>query len=84
MKKLTLQKFERIYKGQKRLFLDNLIGGIAWGIGSIIGAILIVTIIGILISRTDKVPILGDVVRVIVNDIEEGKNLSPLPTTGSD
>jgi len=82
MKNSSLQKFERIYKSQKQLFIDNLIGGVAWGIGSVIGATLFVALLGIVISRSNNIPILRDVVGVIIEEIDEGKSLTPLPGTG--
>jgi len=59
---------------RKTIMLNNLIGGITWGLGTIIGATLIIGILGILIVNTKKVPLIGNIVEVIQNDIQNGKN----------
>lgn len=39
---------------------DNFLGGIAWGIGTVVGISAIAVIIGFLISKIDIIPIIGD------------------------
>jgi len=72
-------------KPRRKIFVDNLIGGLAWGVGSIIGATIIVGIFGFLIARFRQIPLVGDVVQVIVDEIDQGRNSdlfnkNPTPT----
>lgn len=64
-------------KSRKRIIIDNFLGGIAWGLGTVIGATVLVGLIGILIVRTRSVPLVGDVVNVFMSEIQIGiKELS--------
>lgn len=62
---------ERIYKSRKQLLIDNILAGIAWGVGTVIGATVVIGIIGFTISQLKTVPFLGDVVKVVVNEITQ-------------
>jgi hypothetical protein len=59
-------------KNRKSIIIDNFIGGISWGLGSVIGATIIVGILGLIIVNTKRVPIIGDAVKVIVDQVENG------------
>lgn len=61
-------------KPRKQIFIDNAIGGLAWGVGSIIGATVIIGVLGLVISRSRNIPLIGDVVNVIIEEINQGKN----------
>lgn len=68
------EKFDYVNKKDRRqIFVDNLIGGLAWGVGSIIGATIIVGVLGFFIARSRQVPIVGDAVKVILDEINKGK-----------
>ncbi|MFZ6021937.1 MAG: DUF5665 domain-containing protein [Patescibacteria group bacterium] len=68
---------EKIYieKSKGRLFFDNLIGGIGWGIGTIIGAVLLVSVLGFIAARVQAVPIVGEFVYNVTREVQklEGK-----------
>lgn len=59
-------------KGRKQIMIDNFLGGISWGLGTVIGATLIVGILGLLIVRTRTIPLIGDVIQVITTEIQLG------------
>lgn len=61
-------------KSKKHIVIDNFLGGISWGVGSVIGATIIVGIVGILIVRTSTIPLIGDVVKVVISEIQIGIN----------
>lgn len=60
-----------IDKTRVRLFTDSLVAGIGWGIGSVLGALLLVTFLGMIASRVQAVPIIGEFVYGII--VEVGK-----------
>ena len=62
-------------KTRKQIFTDNFIGGLSWGIGSILGATIIVGVFGILITRSRNIPLIGDVVQVVIDEINQGRNV---------
>ncbi|CAG1022150.1 hypothetical protein DOJK_01473 [Patescibacteria group bacterium] len=61
-------------KSRRRIVFDNFLGGISWGVGSVIGASIVVGIIGIIVIRTSTIPLIGDLVRVVMNEIQTGVN----------
>lgn len=60
------------FKSRKRILADNFLGGMAWGLGSVIGATIIVGVLGIAIVRTKSIPLVGDVVKVVISEIQSG------------
>jgi len=66
-------KAQAVYldKTKSKLFADNLVAGIGWGIGSVLGALALVTLLGIIASRVQTVPIIGEFVYGII--VEVGK-----------
>lgn len=62
-------------KTKRRIFVDNLIGGMAWGVGSIIGATIIIGALGLIVTRSRSIPLVGDVVQIIIDEINQGRNV---------
>lgn len=57
-----MEKHERAHThSKKRIFLNNFLGGIAWGLGATIGVTIIVALISYLIRKINLVPFLGDI-----------------------
>jgi len=72
-----VNKYEHVSsKSRIHIFTDNLIGGVAWGVGSIIGATIIIGVLGLVISRSRNIPLVGDVVNVILDEIRQGRDSS--------
>jgi hypothetical protein len=53
-------------KSKKGIMFNNFLGGIAWAAGSIIGAIIIVSLLSLLIKYVDVVPMIGDFIADIL------------------
>lgn len=66
---LPEQPHERIYRPRREIFINNLIGGVAWGLGGLIGATVVVALLGVLIVQTQRIPLIGGVVEVIINSV---------------
>lgn len=62
------------FKSRKRIITDNFIGGMSWGLGTVIGATIIVGILGLAVVRTKNVPLLGDIVKIFASEIQTGFN----------
>jgi len=58
---------------KKDIFIQNLIGGIGWGIGSVVGATLIVGVLGTAILRSQNIPIIGKYISEISQVINTNK-----------
>lgn len=68
---LGMQKHERVYRSRREIMLNNFLGGISWGVGSVIGATVVIAIIGIVIAQTQSVPFLGNIVKTTMDEIED-------------
>ena len=66
-----MQNYEQVHLGKKKVFFNNLLGGIAWGIGATLGASIILYILGFVISKLDFVPVIGDFVLRISEFVEQ-------------
>jgi Domain of unknown function (DUF5665) len=63
--------FATEYIDQKKLYLYNFLRGIAFSVGGIIGATVVITILIWLLSLFDKVPILGPVIEETRQSIQQ-------------
>lgn len=65
-------KVQRVYleKSKPQLFTDNLIGGIGWGIGTIVGALILFTVLGLIASKIQTVPFIGEFVYGIIMEVQ--------------
>jgi hypothetical protein len=63
---------------KKKIMVNSFLGGIMWGVGSALGAFLIIAVLGFVLSRIDVVPFIADFIRQI-NTYSERQLNSPLP-----
>ncbi len=66
-----MEKYEHVHRGKKQIFLNNFLGGIAWGIGATLGASLLLSILGIILSQLDFIPIIGTFVLEISEFVQQ-------------
>lgn len=61
---------ERVYyRSRKRIIIDNFLGGISWGVGSVIGATLVVAFIIFVLTKLQEIPFLGNLIQIILREI---------------
>jgi len=65
------EKYENVTKSKKRIFINNLIGGIAWGIGATIGASVLLAVLAFLLGSLDVVPVVGNFVSQVSVFVEQ-------------
>ncbi len=78
MKKLflTMEPNQRINQPLKKMFLNNFLGGIAWGLGATVGISLLLAIIGLLIKQVNLVPIVGNFLSEVLDFVfQHNQNL---------
>lgn len=51
------------------MIIDNFIGGIAWSLGVFVGGTIVVSILLFIFSKVDLVPIVGDFVTRVTEDV---------------
>lgn len=57
----------------KRIMVKNFFGGIAWGVGSVIGATVIVSIVVFLLRSASFAPIVGDMVNGMIQGVQQNQ-----------
>ncbi len=66
---------------RKQIFLNNFLGGIAWGVGSALGAALLVIILGYALSKINIIPAVGSFVAEIQQAVQQKQIPQATPTT---
>jgi chromate transport protein ChrA len=64
------QKHQYVHRSRRVMMFNNFLGGIAWGVGSVIGATIVISILASLIVYFRDVPYVGEVIESIDQDIE--------------
>jgi hypothetical protein len=59
-----------VYKSRKDLIVDNFLGGIAWGVGSAVGALFLLSLLSYILTKLQYVPFVGEVVKTIGEQIQ--------------
>ncbi len=74
---LTGHRFVRIHNSIPRLVAFQFVRGLALGLGTVIGATILVSVLGYILAQVDFVPILGEWATRIAEEIQADR------TTGS-
>ena len=74
LRALNNHRFVRAHDSWVGLFVFNLLRGLAFGLGSVIGATVLVSILVYFLSSIDFVPILGEYARDIIDMIQTPQN----------
>jgi hypothetical protein len=65
--------FEDYYKHRKRLYMMNLVRGLFFGFGSVVGGTLVVALLFWLLSWLNFIPFLNDIIDAARNTVENRK-----------
>lgn len=57
----------------KKIMVKNLFGGIAWGVGSVIGATVVVSLIVFLLRSATFAPVVGDIVSSLIQGVQQNQ-----------
>ena len=68
---LGKQKFFQIYNSLWKMIVVYLLKGLASGLGWVIGATILVSILTYMLSQIEFIPILGDIVSRVIEEIEK-------------
>lgn len=64
-----MEQHEQIHKNLRQIFLNNLIGGIAWAFGATIGFSIIIALLGLLLKNVNFIPVFGNFISDLINFI---------------
>lgn len=70
LERLTSHRYLRVHDNLWRLGLFQLYRGLAFGLGSVLGATILVAVIVRVLASIDFIPVIGDWAQQIVNQIE--------------
>ena len=71
MKSINQSQQVYINKPRSAIFLDNLTGGIAWGVGTVLGALILFSVLGFIAARIHTVPIIGEFVYNVITEVQK-------------
>ena len=71
VRRLNEQRFFRIESSLKQVAFWTLVRGLAWGLGSVLGATILLSILVQLLGSIDFIPVIGDWAQQIINEIEQ-------------
>lgn len=62
--------YEAVTISTKKIVINNLVGGIAWGFGTVVGATIVVGIIAWALSQLGFLPLIGETLASLQDTIE--------------
>lgn len=66
---LSMEKQEHIHKSKKEIFLNNFLGGVAWGLGATVGVSIFFAIMAFLVNKVNLIPFVGNFVTEVIKYI---------------
>jgi len=70
---LKVHNLMRIYSSSQRIIWTNFLRGLAFGLGSVIGASILVYITVQILAQIEFIPILGDWALRLISEIEKSR-----------
>ena len=67
--------YTKVHLSPMRLMRNNLLGGIAWGFGVVLGGTVIVAILVFLLNILNGVPIIGEFISNVINSVSFYQNV---------
>jgi hypothetical protein len=55
-----------------KMLVNNFLGGLAWGFGTVLGATVVVALVLFILSKLDTIPLIGDFINNILEEIQQG------------
>ena len=65
-------KYELPHRSRHEIMVNNFIGGLTWSIGAFIGIALLSVVVGLIISKINLVPIIGEWLSQILKEATRG------------
>lgn len=63
---------------RKDIMISNFLGGLAWGLGSVLGATVVVAVLFGILRTINFVPIVGDFVTGVMQQIDQNRPVAPI------
>ena len=69
------QGYFRVHYSLGRMLLNNFLGGLSWGFGTVLGATIFVAFVLFIVGKLNTVPVIGDFIARILEQIELRQNV---------
>lgn len=83
VKQITEENLNHLTAGglisKKNIIIGNFLGGLAWGLGTVIGATVVVALLIWILNIINIIPIVGNIVSQITNQVGQSKPVYNLP-----
>jgi len=77
VKRLNEQRYFRVESSLPQVVFWTLMRGLAWGLGSVLGATILLSILVRMLGSIDFIPVLGDWAQQIIDQIEHSPAQPP-------
>lgn len=64
-----MERHEKINRNRKDIFVNNFIGGIAWGLGATVGLAIILAVLSFFINQLNPLPIFGSFIANLLKPV---------------
>lgn len=71
LEKLNRHKFVRLYNSTPKMLWFQFLRGMAFGLGSVIGATIVVSLVISLLSQVEFIPIIGEWAKQIISEVQQ-------------
>lgn len=72
VRRLNEKRFFRIESSLWRVASWSLVRGLAFGLGSVLGATILLSVLVTMLSSIDFIPVLGDLAQQLIEEIQSG------------
>lgn len=55
-----MERYDKVKRNLKEIFINNVIGGVAWALGATIGFSLIIAFLTLISKQIDLIPVIGN------------------------
>jgi len=62
--------YTKIHVSTGKMILNNFLGGLAWGFGTVLGATIVAALVLFILSKLDTVPVIGSFINNIMKEFE--------------
>lgn len=66
-----MEKHEQAHHRWHTIFVNNFIGGVAWGLGATVGLSIVVTLLGFIFTKINLIPFVGTFVADIMQFVAQ-------------
>jgi len=67
--------YSAIHLSKRKIMVNNFLGGLAWGFGTVLGASILAALVILILSRLGTVPLIGHFIARILSEVQPQQNI---------